>query len=53
MHRVHTRACMHNFDDVYPEYTFEAVRMHYTLEAVGPLRAYMCIHSYVNNLLPV
>ena len=41
---------MHTLYGVYLEYTFEAVRIHYTLEAVGFMRAYMRMHLYVYNL---
>ena len=45
LHLEHTRACMHTFNGVYPEYTFEAVNMNYTLKAIGALRAYTRIHA--------
>ena len=50
LHHAYKRACMHTFDGVYPEYTLKDFGMHYTLEAVGNMRVYMRIHSYVYNL---
>ena len=44
---------MHTFDGVYPKYTLKSVGMHYTFEAVGPLREYTRIHAYEHNFYPV
>ena len=49
LQRAHTRAYMHTFGGVHLKYILEAVGVNYTFEAVGPLRAYTCIHAYVYN----
>ena len=45
LHCTHTCAYMHTFGGVCPKYTSEAVRVNYTLEAVGPLCALHRAHT--------
>ena len=44
-HGAHLCAYMHTPDSVHPKYTLGSVRVNFTLEAVGPLRAFHRAHT--------